>query len=179
MKKFFLVVFILLDLAVIAVSVLFLIAHLQAPAGSFSTPTSVSRPMMAGTRPSPIAPATPVPLKPTVPGAPGMATSTTSPAPGTPPAAAPNQHKILFAYRNSKSKKVMIRADFTGWRAEPMQKDANSIWRYTALLEPGEYAYCFSVDNKSIRDPANKRTKQVGKTFVSAIVVKAPPAAPH
>src|SRR4029077_8460889 len=115
---------------------------------------------------------------PVTPGAPGAAAPATPPAAGA-AQAAPNQHKILFAYRNAKARKVMIRADFTGWRAEPMQKDANNIWRYTALLEPGEYAYCFSVDNKSIRDPANKRTKQVGKPFVSAIVVKAPPAAPH
>ena len=73
----------------------------------------------------------------------------------------------------------MIRADFTGWRAEPMQKEPGGhTWKYMAVLEPGEYAYCFSVDDKSIRDPANKRTKQVGKTRVSSIVVQ-PPASSH
>ena len=45
-----------------------------------------------------------------------------------------------------------------------------------AILEPGEYAYCLSVDGKKpIKDPFNKRVKKVGTTFVSAIVV--PPAA--
>ena len=74
----------------------------------------------------------------------------------------------------------MIRADFTGWRAEPMQRaPGGNIWKYMAVLEPGEYAYCFSVDDKSIRDPANKRTKQVGKTRVSSIVVQAPASTPH
>ena len=74
----------------------------------------------------------------------------------------------------------MIRADFTGWRAEPMHKEPGvPIWKYMAVLEPGEYAYCFSVDDKSIRDPANKRTKQVGKTRVSSIVVQALTPAPH
>ena len=72
----------------------------------------------------------------------------------------------------------MVRADFTGWRAEPMEKDApTSTWKYMAVLEPGEYAYCYSVDDKSIRDPANKHTKMVGKTVVSSIVVQPPSAA--
>ena len=74
----------------------------------------------------------------------------------------------------------MIRAEFTGWRAEPMDKDAaTGVWKYTAVLDPGEYAYCYSVDDKSIRDPANKHTKLVGKTVVSLLVVPAPKTAPH
>src|SRR3989338_8440885 len=32
--------------------------------------------------------------------------------------------RILFAYRNAKAKKVLIRGDFTGWKGEPMQKTA-------------------------------------------------------
>ena len=116
--------------------------------------------------------ATPLPAAPAAPASlpAGQAAAT---------AAAPSHaRKIGFKYHNAHAKKVMIRADFTGWRAEPMQKDANNVWRFMAVLEPGEYAYCFSVDDKSIRDPANKRTKQVGKTRVSSIVVQ-PATAPH
>jgi 1,4-alpha-glucan branching enzyme len=80
--------------------------------------------------------------------------------------------KILFSYRNPKAKKVAIRADFNGWKAEPMQKDARGVWTYQAALTPGEYAYCFAVDDKITRDPANKRTKRIGETSVSSIVVQ-------
>ena len=59
-----------------------------------------------------------------------------------------------------------------------LKNSATNKWTYMAALEPGEYAYCFSVDNKSIVDPANKRTKQVGKTRVSSIVVQSA-APPH
>ena len=66
----------------------------------------------------------------------------------------------IFSYRNSHAKRVAIRADFTGWKAEPMQRDAAGVWTYKAALSPGEYAYCYSVDDKPpLKDPINKRTK--------------------
>jgi len=86
--------------------------------------------------------------------------------------------KILFTYRNPHVKQVSIRADFTGWKAEPMQKAPNNSWTYQALLSPGEYAYCFTADDKTFKDPANKRTKQIGRTLVSAIVVEGLPSKP-
>ena len=161
MKKFFLIVFILADLALIAVSVLFLVFRLGSkknpfvprliPSGSGAAPTVAGAPPAAGSAVSAPAPAaTDVSLKPDASGA----------------------RKILFTYRNSRPKKVMIRADFTGWRAEPMEKDAATpVWKYMAVLEPGEYSYLFSVDDKPVRDPANKRTKKVGTTIVSSLVV--------
>jgi hypothetical protein len=173
MKKFFLIIFILFDLALISASVMFLIAHIKAGQNSAMTrftPTGFLNATGA-------APALPAVSSSTVMASTAAATSfPTNPATS---AAPPNAHKIGFAYRNAHAKKVMIRADFTGWRAEPMQKDAHNMWKYMAVLEPGEYAYCFSVDDKSIRDPANKRTKQVGKTRVSAIVVQAQAAPSH
>ncbi len=87
-----------------------------------------------------------------------------------------SMRKILFSYRSPRSKQVSIRADFTGWKAEPMQKAANGTWTYQAQLTPGEYAYCFTADDKTFKDPFNKRTKQIGRTAVSAIVVEAGPA---
>jgi len=103
------------------------------------------------------------PTKPT-----GQALSVSSEKPGK----ENNYRNIGFSYQNSKAKKVQIRADFTGWKPELMNKDKRSVWSYTAKLLPGEYAYCFMVDGKIIRDPANKKRKQYGQTQVSAITVK-------
>lgn len=78
---------------------------------------------------------------------------------------------IGFTYRNSHARKVDLKADFTQWKSEPMT-NKNGVWTYLATLPPGEYEYCFIVDdNKGIRDPTNKRIKQIGTTYVSAIVV--------
>jgi len=98
----------------------------------------------------------------------------------TPPASAESStRKILFTYRNPHAKTVLIRADFTGWKPDMMRKNANGLWNYQANLTPGEYAYCYSVDNKDPqKDPANKRTKVIGKAVVSAIVVEPLPAKP-
>ncbi len=95
-----------------------------------------------------------------------------------PPAGESTARKILFSYRNSRSRQVAIRADFTGWKAEPMTKDAKGNWTYLAHLSPGEYAYCYTADDKTFKDPANKRTKQIGRTLVSAILVEALSAKP-
>ena len=84
--------------------------------------------------------------------------------------------KILFSYRSPHAHQVSIRADFTGWKAQPMQKAANGSWTYQAQLTPGEYAYCYTADDKTFKDPANKRTKVIGRTTVSAILVEALPA---
>jgi hypothetical protein len=172
MKKFFLFIFILVDAAVVGVCVLFLYSRMHSASGTAPF-AGVSIPGLTSTTAAP-PPANTSAATPAAP-APSAQPPAASPAAASANAAA---RKILFQYRNSKARKVMIRADFTGWRAEPMQKDpATSTWKYTGVLEPGEYAYCFSVDDKSIRDPANKRTKQVGKTFVSSIIVSANPAA--
>ncbi len=85
--------------------------------------------------------------------------------------------KNKFSYWNPKAKQVAIRADFTGWKAEAMHKDAKGMWVYQANLIPGEYYYCFAADDKKpITDPANPLKKRIGTTFVSAVVVK--PASP-
>ena len=93
-----------------------------------------------------------------------------------PPPGESTSRKILFTYRNSHARQVSIRADFTGWKAQAMNKAANGVWTYQAPLPPGEYAYCFTADDKTFKDPANKRTKVIGRTTVSAILVEALPA---
>ena len=82
---------------------------------------------------------------------------------------------IGFTYKNAKARQVLIRADFTGWKGIPMKRDAKGIWSYQAQLTPGEYAYCFTVDDKIIKDPASKHTKRIAQTLVSAITVEKAP----
>jgi hypothetical protein len=153
MKKLFLGLFILFDLGLIAGSSYVLYKYVKD-----KMPATVGTPA-GGT---PAAPTTPKP------GNNGLLGGAV--APSETPA-----RKILFSYRNPHAKHVSIRADFTGWKAEPMQKGAKGVWTYQSPLTPGEYAYCFTVDDKTFKDPANKRTKVIGRTTVSAIVVEALP----
>jgi hypothetical protein len=158
MKKFFLAVFMLFNVALIGGGVYVLAVYVshQRPAPSLKVPSVPHA-------------AVPVPA----------VSSSTVPVAGN---AAPGvfaesaTRKMLFKYHNPKARQVAIRADFTGWKAEPMQKESGGFWTYTATLSPGEYAYCFTVDDKTFKDPANKRTKQIGRTMVSAIVVGALPS---
>jgi hypothetical protein len=159
MKKIFLGFFILFDLGLMAGSLYVLFVHLSPQMSLFK---GVSR---GGASPA------------AAHAAPMLISTASSPAPGAPAASLPITHNLLFSYRNSHAKRVAIRADFTGWKAEPMQKDAAGVWTYKAVLSPGEYAYCFSVDDKPpLKDPANKRTKMIGRAEVSAVVVEATPS---
>jgi len=171
MKRFFWSVLILLDVGIIAASAFLLYLHWTHK--SFST-WGVSAPMMR--REASPQPPTPLGAKTLVPAA-AVGTSTAAPAAMKPAAANPSaevSHE-LFSYHNPKAQQVFIRGDFTGWKAEPMHKDAKGVWEYQANLTPGEYGYCYSVNDRIFPDPANKRTKLVGKTPVSSIVVKARP----
>lgn len=174
MRKLALVLFILLDLAVMGGASLLLYMHFSGK--NFEALGLKGKPMAT----EEIKPVTPESLV----GRPGgnslispPAGSTTTPVgmstsalPG--PGVESGTRNIKFTYRNPKAKSVSIRADFTGWKASAMQRDSTGIWTYQAALTPGEYAYCFTVDDKTFKDPANKRTKQIGRTFVSAILVK-------
>jgi len=157
-KKFFLGSFILLDLAVMAASAYVLYTYVsQRMSRHVAIPS-------AGVVPAP------PPLNAGTPSAGAVPASATAIA----SASAPLTQTKMFSYRNSHAKHVAIRADFTGWKAETMQRDSAGVWTYKAVLSPGEYAYCFSVDDKPpLKDPVNKRTKLIGKAVVSAIVVEA------
>jgi len=169
MKKFLLGLFILFDLALIGGSVFVLVTYLsrQPP---LTAPSAAAAPPAA----APSA-ATPAAAAPAAPSAPANAAGGTAAAPVVSGGQA-TQTKI-FSYRNSHAKHVAIRADFTGWKAEPMQRDSAGVWTYRAVLSPGEYAYCYSVDDKPpLKDPVNKRTKVIGRAVVSAIVVEPSPS---
>jgi hypothetical protein len=165
MKRIFLILFIVVDIAVMGAAAYILFIHLT---GKETAPTAVSSnsaPTSSGLLTS----------TSTV-GALGLVTSTGT-VPGQmarPLSGGPSDsavRKILFTYRNPKARTVAIRADFTGWKGESMVRDTRGVWTFQASLPPGEYAYCYTVDNKSIRDPANPRRKPIGRTYVSAIVV--------
>ncbi len=113
MKKFFLVVFILLDIAVIAASVMFLMARLKDNSRLTPAPSPIKTPVTASTS--------------TVTALPASSTGSVkaNALPGTAAVPIGGTRKILFTYRNSKARKVMIRAEFIGWRAEPLQKEPN------------------------------------------------------
>jgi hypothetical protein len=166
MKKVLLAITILVDVALIGVAGFVL--YMQV-AGSKPAPASVGQTPPARTLPISSAPASaPVPGQSLL--STGTVTLAAQPPDGT--------RHFLFTYKNAKARSVAIRADFTGWKSDPMKRDATGTWTYQASLLPGEYAYCFAVDDKIIRDPANPRKKQIGRTFVSAIVVKPAPAKP-
>jgi len=175
MKKFFLSIFILVDLAIMVASGFFLYLHLTSKhltdyktlPGMSSLTALMGHPAAPPNRTT--APTGVV----TPPAAPGVAPAA-SPAAVTTPTV-PGARKILFSYRNPHARKVSIRADFTGWKAEPMIPGAHGVWTYQAGLTPGEYAYVYTADDRTFSDPANKRTKRIGTTLVSAILVKPAP----
>jgi hypothetical protein len=156
-KKSFLVFFIFLDLAAMAGAVFVLydvIAGKQRGVKSAPPKMGAMR-VLTSTGPAaavlPTAPAS-VPVTPATP-----------------------YRNIGFTYKNTKAKLVLIRADFTGWKGVPMKRDDHGLWSYEAQLTPGEYAYCFTVDDKIIKDPAGKHTKRIAQTIVSAITVEKAP----
>src|ERR1700687_3269873 len=140
MKKFFLGTFILFDLALIGGGAFVLFSYVKDKIPAHSFPR-LSGPAVV---PSPVAPSTGKALSGGL-----LAPSSTNES---------STRKILFSYRNPHARQVSIRADFTGWKAAPMLKAPNGQWTYLSQLTPGEYAYCFTVDDKTFKDPANKRT---------------------
>lgn len=162
MKKLFLGLFILVDLGLIGGAAFFLYGYLNHKLPTFSMPMGAKMPAASVVKTSTTTAKSF--------GGGLLANATTSNESSV--------RKILFTYRNSKAHQVSIRADFTGWKAEPMQKGANGSWTYQSSLTPGEYAYCYTADDKTFKDPANKRTKVIGRTTVSAILVEALPAKP-
>jgi len=172
MKKFFLVVFIIFDVAVMAGAAFIVYSSVTGKnhgLNKFTTLPGVRLPASGIKATTPLPSANPV----AAPGA-GLAAPA---APATGPITPPTPYRNLkFTYKNLKAKQVLIRADFTGWKGVPMKRDATGMWSYVAQLTPGEYAYCFTVDDKIIKDPASKQTKRIAQTMVSAITVEKAPA---
>ncbi len=174
MRKPVIIILIILDLCIMGAAGAFLLTHVTA-----KTRTPVAAAPVPKAPPSPPVAASPSATPGTVtPPSIDIVTSAHTDTPAAPTGdagATAGTRKIGFSYHNGKAKQVFIRADFTGWKAEAMNKDARGMWVYQASLTPGEYAYCYTVDDKTFRDPANKRTKQIGRTLVSSVLVTPPP----
>ena len=78
---------------------------------------------------------------------------------------------ILFKYRDSVPKKVMVTGEFNRWKPAALKKNKQYVWSITLKIMPGSYAYNFIVDNRMIRDPANPKTKNAGKKILSSLLV--------
>ncbi|MBZ0269909.1 BamA/TamA family outer membrane protein, partial [bacterium] len=64
---------------------------------------------------------------------------------------------VLFRIEDDDARQVSLVGDFNGWDqdATPMKRHRDGVWRTTVDLEPGKWAYLFSVDGGWIRDPDN------------------------
>jgi len=174
MKKFFLLVVIVLNIAVFCAAAFLIYNRVMQkempPAqGASMSKLGAGAPLaLPGESSKAAGSATPGVLQPS---SSTVSAPAVNPGSGSSAAVEPAVRNIQFAFHNSKAKQVSIRADFAGWKAQAMHKDASGKWVFQAALPPGEYAYCFIVDGKAIRDPAAKRSKVIGQTTVSAVVV--------
>jgi AMP-activated protein kinase-like protein len=69
-----------------------------------------------------------------------------------------------FRYKAPEARSVDLMSDANGWKAVPMSKDSDGIWKATVSLSPGSHAYKFLVNGKDwLFDPDNpNRTKSDG-----------------
>jgi hypothetical protein len=168
-KKFFLILFILVDVIVIAGAAFMIYSTVNGKHRGFNPMLTkmTGMPLPGAAKPQAILPSTgPAAV---IGSGPALTPASVPLTPATP------YRNIAFTYKNVKAKQVLIRADFTGWKGVPMKRDAAGLWSYAAQLTPGDYAYCFTVDDKIIKDPASKHSKRIAQTMVSAITVEKAP----
>ena len=65
---------------------------------------------------------------------------------------------LLFAYRDSNAKEVLIAGDFNHWVGETMTKieEDSDLWQKILAISPGIYRYKFLVNGEWITDPSNE-----------------------
>ena len=73
------------------------------------------------------------------------------------PKPAAKRKKIQFSFYDEDAESVSVLGDFNEWdeKKHVMQRDAQNIWRKTAMLAPGTYEYRFKVDERWENDPQN------------------------
>ena len=91
-----------------------------------------------------------------------------------------------FRYQRADAQSVAVMSDFNGWKAVPMTKGGDGVWRAKVSLPPGTHAYKFLVNGTDwVFDPDNAKRKQVDGVDNSAVEATAsssamstPPLAP-
>lgn len=72
-----------------------------------------------------------------------------------------NAEPVQFAVRAPAAGSVHLVGDFNDWRtdANPMRRDNEGAWHFTAHLSRGAYEYKFHIDGEYHTDPANPLAK--------------------
>ncbi|MBK8870423.1 MAG: hypothetical protein IPN19_05125 [Elusimicrobia bacterium] len=88
--------------------------------------------------------------------------------PATPSPPAPvNPIRKTFSYDSSKAKSVQLVGDFNKWMPQNFDRDPKGRWSLSVPLAPGDYSYSFIVDEKTIRDPYQRRTDAKGRSLLT------------
>ena len=67
-----------------------------------------------------------------------------------------------FRYKRADAQSVAVMSEFNGWKAVPMTKGSDGVWRVKVSLPPGTHAYKFLVNGTDwVFDPENSKRKQV------------------
>lgn len=82
--------------------------------------------------------------------------------------------KVVFQYRDAVAKRVAVIGNFNQWNPQMMRKNQKHLWTITLAFAPGEYVYNFIIDDKIIRDPANRKTKNAGQKIPSSLLIVKP-----
>ena len=89
----------------------------------------------------------------------------------TPRSALAEEHE--FKYKAPDAKGVELMCEFNGWKAVPMTKDDDGVWKVKVDLPSGRHAYKFLVDGKDwVMDTENSAKKSVDGAENSAVEIK-------
>ncbi|MBL0350569.1 MAG: glycogen-binding domain-containing protein [Elusimicrobia bacterium] len=88
---------------------------------------------------------------------PGGVEASTGPAPTA---------RVAFRYRNSVAKKVFLTGTFNNWTPAAFRKSASGLWTLAVDVVPGDHAYNFLVDGKTVRDPNQRRSDEKGRSLL-------------
>lgn len=101
---------------------------------------------------------------------PSTTTLVTAPAISTPAVAASTEPvhptRVAFRYRNSVAKKVFLTGTFNNWTPVAFRKSASGLWTLVVDIAPGDHAYNFLVDGKTVRDPNQRRSDEKGRSLL-------------
>ena len=74
--------------------------------------------------------------------------------------------RVAFRYRNSVAKKAFLTGTFNNWTPTAFRKSASGLWTLVVDIAPGDHAYNFVVDGKTVRDPNQRRSDEKGRSLL-------------